>query len=82
MASIIYLHRIQLSCVLAIRNCYSQPSFNAMQYVLSRASGGRTTFSRSPFFWTLVIRRTSEKSRATTSSCIIQCARKHEKVKE
>lgn len=41
-----------------------------MQYVLSRARGGRTTFSRSPFFWTLVMRRTSEKSRATTSSCV------------
>lgn len=62
--------------------CYSQPSFSAMQYVLSRARGGRTTFSRSPFFWTLVIRSTSEKSRATTSSCITPRERKHMKVKK
>ena len=53
-----------------------------MQEVLSRARGGRTTFSRSPFFWTLVIRSTSEKSRDTTSSCMIPCPRKHKQVKK
>lgn len=73
MGSIIYLYR----SILFI--CYSQPSFSAIQSVLSRARGGRTTFSRSPFFWTLVIRRTSEKSKATTSSCMIPCVKKHGK---
>lgn len=71
----------RLSCISVYWRIYSQPSFSGIQKLLSRARGGRTTFSLSPFFWTLVIRSTSEKSRATTSSCVIACVRKHQQVR-